>query len=287
METLAFVSLGLCLVLLVASFLLYVDTRGERAATVAAHKLLADKLDLLRTDHDALAVRVGAVEAIVRPDLGVARVVAPLSAQPAPAALPVRVVAVTRDDDPAHTRATVVAPPPAPARAAPPHAPPVKVAPLSVPVPSTVPKQSTDRNVRPEDAAARRRRVLNEATIAEGRRARGEDPRTGEPRVVLPAPPGVARALGARGTMLGLGVESDDDRPTDEGVTRVWSAEDMTPTAVSPRPEGPAERDLGTDLSPEVLARVDALADEQGISREEMLRKLARQGTAAEEKRRP
>jgi hypothetical protein len=62
----------------------------------------------------------------------------------------------------------------------------------------------------------------------------------------------------------------------------VWSAEN-TPTAPSP---GVPVQDVEADLSDETLARVDALAREQGISREDMLRKLTGRGITAEEKRR-
>jgi hypothetical protein len=187
------------------------------------------------------------------------------------------------------------APEPAPARVA------LPAAPASAAAPSTVPMASKVRvaDVRPwplpfqptaEQVAAAR------AAHAGADEVEGDERKTVQipaARVVQPAPPNVAQALGARGTMLGLGVEpekpSDDagDRETDEGKTQVWSADETTPTAVSPTamPEVSPEHDVGADLSEAVLARVDALARDQGMTRGEFLLKLARLGLPAEERR--
>ena len=173
----------------------------------------------------------------------------------------------------------------------------------SAPEPSTVPPQSTDREVRPwappyrptaeEQAGARAAHVVAHAGAdeAEGdERSTVEIPAVQIPaaREVRPAPPNVARALGATGTMLGLGVEAEEqsgDRPTDESMTRVWSAEPTQGSSGAAESEAPLVRTLEADLSEVTLARVDALALERGVSRADMLRILARQGMTAEEKR--
>lgn len=219
------------------------------------------------------------------PPSGGARVPHPETPPPPPAAaLPVRLVSVTRDDHPDHTRPTVEVPLSAfpatqpasvPSRRPPPHAPPVRVgAPASGVAPSTVPGES---KVRPWARPYR-------PTAEEQETARASYSEVQTPRA---APPDVARALGARETMLGLGVEADEDRVTDEGLTRVWSAERPEPTLVSASPASsrqPMAEEL-VDLSDETLARVDALAREQGITRDAMLRKLAGVGLTAQEKR--
>jgi hypothetical protein len=264
-------------------FVLFLFVRRE--IKTASDQTLAKLSDMLRKGHgysdpSAAAVVTSGPSPVsgprVAPEPASARV-----ALQAPGTLPLRVVPVTRDDDPAHTRPTVVAPPPATLRMAP-HAPLVRVAPPSVPAPSTVPRQSTDRNVRPEDAATRRHRVLNEATIAEGRRARGEDIKTGEPRVVLPAPPGIARALGARETMIGLGVEPDTDRHSEEELTRVMQGPGKRlRTLVS---EGPASEPRPApgvvEFDTDEIAKIDVMASERGITREAMLSILAEAGAA-------
>jgi Ribbon-helix-helix protein, copG family len=173
----------------------------------------------------------------------------------------------------------------------------------SAPEPSTVPRQSTDREVRPwappyrptveEQVAAR---TAHGASLAKADEVEGDERSTVEipavriptARELCPAPPNVARALGATGTMLGLGAEAEEpsgDRPTDEGTTRVWSAEPAPVSSGVPELEAAPELALEADLSAETLARVDAAARERGVSRAEMLRILARQGMTAEEKR--
>jgi Ribbon-helix-helix protein, copG family len=173
----------------------------------------------------------------------------------------------------------------------------------SAPEPSTVSRQSTDREVRPwappyrptaeDQAAARAAHAVAHAGAdeAEGdERSTVEIPAVQIPaaREVRPAPSNVARALGATGTMLALGVEAQEpsgDRPTDESMTRVWSAEPARGSSGAAEPEAPLERTLEADLSDETLARVDAAARERGVSRAEMLRILAGQGMTVEEKR--
>jgi hypothetical protein len=268
----------LTLLALSAGIVSAVWARAARENGREARRLAEAVLDALRKGHhypNGTAVVTGASPVPQSPEQGPAPVPAParaaLPAEPAPASV---------------------------ARSAP-HARPVKVAsPASAVAPSTVPKASTDRKVRPwdrpfkptaEQADAARAAHAGATEVEGDERATVEIPavQVPAPREVRPAPPNVARALGARGTLLGVGVQAEaeepsEDRDTDEGKTRVWSVGEVEATLVSEAPPG---RDVGTDLSPDVLARVDALAEEQGVTRAEMLRRLARQGTAAEERR--
>jgi hypothetical protein len=148
---------------------------------------------------------------------------------------------------------------------------------------------------------------------------------------IRPAPPNVARALGARGTMLGLGVAAEghdspdtrDDTPDaeaardaaqgatgeagaadasgadDDEATHVWTVEpgaadaqipgvpvrakERTSTLVSevaPPPSEPRGRSLEdiAGLDAEARARIDALAEAWGITREEMLDRVIEAG---------
>lgn len=115
---------GMFVVYVAVAVVFYLDNRGERAARDAWQSSVLTRIGALEgavfppPPDGAPPVRggppPGGAPPLARSGVEVAPAAPPpVSFPPAPGGLPLRPVTLTRDDDPAHTRATVVAPAPA------------------------------------------------------------------------------------------------------------------------------------------------------------------------------
>lgn len=225
MEILPWLSVGVCLLLGVLCLALYLDGRGARKAL----DVWRASTDRALTDHGARLTghnaRIDTLERAILPPPPAppAAPPPPVSFPPTPGGLPLRPVSLTRDDDPAHTRATVVAPPP-------------KDAP-----PSTVPSRSrTVRSGERDDTEARaldRLAAMDAELGPEGKadvRARIEAAEDERER---------ARSRGELGQLPRM--DDDDGRETFDDATKVMdigAARDAVAKATGGAPVPPPHR---------------------------------------------
>ncbi len=206
---LPWLSLGASALLAIACVALYLDGRGARKA-LATWQAVTDRR--LATLEDAvLALSPSAPT----PETTRERVTAfpRASFPPAPGGLPLRPVTLTRDDDPAHTRATVVAPPP----------------PDSSVAPSTKPSTSRARPVPLAEQTARAFEARADARLEEISAELGPEGKAALRARIEAAEDARERARGEPATSPIA--EEDGDRPTGEEHTRVMSAREVREAA--------------------------------------------------------